>query len=84
MASQEGLFSHAGRDITAAIANGRFDITDTGLPLHVTAGSHRHPAAARPHHHHHHRGNSVMTQTETTRRPDNAFHLNHNIAPTRH
>jgi len=39
MASQEGLVAHARRDITAAIASGRFDITDTGLALHVTAGS---------------------------------------------
>jgi AcrR family transcriptional regulator len=39
MASQEGLLSHARRDITAAIASGRFDITDTGLALHVTGGS---------------------------------------------
>jgi hypothetical protein len=38
-ASQEGLLSHARRDITAAIASGRFDITDAGLALHVTAGS---------------------------------------------
>jgi len=39
MASQEGLLSHARRDITAAITSGRFDITDIGLALHVTAGS---------------------------------------------
>jgi hypothetical protein len=39
MASQEGLLSHVRRDIAAATASGRFDITDTGLALHITAGS---------------------------------------------
>ncbi|HEX4063416.1 MAG TPA: TetR/AcrR family transcriptional regulator [Streptosporangiaceae bacterium] len=39
MASQEGLLRHARRDIIAAVASGRFDITDIDLALHITAGS---------------------------------------------
>jgi AcrR family transcriptional regulator len=39
MASQEGLLGHARRDIAAAVGSGRFDLTDTGLALHITAGS---------------------------------------------
>jgi AcrR family transcriptional regulator len=39
MAEQVGLLAHVRRDLTAAINDGRFDITDVDLALHVTAGS---------------------------------------------
>jgi AcrR family transcriptional regulator len=39
MADNGGLIAHARRDLTAAIAAGRFDIADANLGLHITAGS---------------------------------------------
>jgi Tetracyclin repressor-like, C-terminal domain len=39
MADEGGLVHHARRDLTTAIGNGRFDIADVDLALHITAGS---------------------------------------------
>jgi AcrR family transcriptional regulator len=39
LASQDGLIVQARRDLEAAVAAGRFDIGDTELAMHVTAGS---------------------------------------------
>ena len=39
LASQDGLLVQARRDLEAAVAAGRFDIGDTDLAMHVTAGS---------------------------------------------
>jgi hypothetical protein len=39
MADQVGLLAHVRRDLTAAINDGRFDITDVDLALHFDAGS---------------------------------------------
>jgi AcrR family transcriptional regulator len=39
MADRGGLIAHAERDLEAAIACGRFDLTDTDFAIHLTAGA---------------------------------------------